>query len=184
IDELVEHEHRLFDALGIDSMVLAGHSLGGWNAASYTAAHPERVRRLVVAAPYGLDVEGHPLAAVFAMTPEELYRALTNDPTVFEGRVPTGPDEAFEAARALEGQAIGGFMPGPFDPALPDKLRRLDVPTLILWGDDDRIVPAGHAPAWESLVRGSRVEVFPGLGHLLFHEDRAPVEAILAFAAE
>src|SRR6476660_5761752 len=45
IDDLVDHYERFFEALGLDSFVLAGHSLGGWIAASYASAHPERVKR-------------------------------------------------------------------------------------------------------------------------------------------
>jgi pimeloyl-ACP methyl ester carboxylesterase len=116
------------------------------------------------------------------MTPDELYASLTNDQSVWEGRVPTGPDAAFAAARELEARSVGRFVHGPFDPSLPDKLRRLDVPTLILWGDDDRIVPAGHAPAWQAALPGARLQRYPGVGHLLFHERREPLDEILAFA--
>ena len=55
IDELVRHTGRLLDALDVDRMALVGHSLGGWLAASFAAAHPERVRVLVLAAPFGLE---------------------------------------------------------------------------------------------------------------------------------
>ncbi len=116
IDELVEHNARLLDELGVGSFALVGHSLGGWVAASFAAAHPERVRSLVIAAPYGLDA---PLANTRAMSRDELYAALTSDPTIFAGRIPEGQDAEFDAARALEGTSIGGFVPGPFDPSLP-----------------------------------------------------------------
>src|SRR5436190_858533 len=136
IDDLTEHYEKLFQALGLDSFVLAGHSLGGWIAASYAAAHPERVKRLVVAAPYGLDSPGFPGANVRAMQPAELYAALTNEPSIWEGRLPTTPEDeqAFGEARALEGRSMGGFVPGPFDPSLAGKLEALPMPVLILWG--------------------------------------------------
>ena len=152
IDELVDHNARLFDELGIGSFTLVGHSLGGWVASSFAAAHPARVRALTVAAPYGLDVPSHPIANVREMAPGELYTALTNDPSVFEGLLPAGPDEAFEAARATEAQSVSGFVPGPFDASLAPKLARLSMPTLIQWGDDDRIVPVGHLPAWRAAL--------------------------------
>jgi pimeloyl-ACP methyl ester carboxylesterase len=182
IDELVDHNARLFDELGIGSFTLVGHSLGGWVAASFAAAHPDRVRTLTVAAPYGLDVPSAPIANVREMGPGELYTALTNDPSVFEGRLPDGPDEAFEDARASEGQSVSGFVPGPFDPSLAPKLARLSMPMLIQWGDDDRIVPVGHLPAWRAALPGAAVDVYAGVGHLLYHEHRSAVDALAAMA--
>ncbi len=183
IDELVEHNARLLDALGAPSFALVGHSLGGWVAASLAAAHPQRVRRLVVSAPFGLDVPEHPLANVPAMGADELYTSLTSDPAVFAGRLPDGPDPRFDAARALEGRSMSGFVPGPFDPTLAPKLATLEMPVLIQWGDVDAIVPVGHLAAWRAALPGAGVEVYHGVGHLLYHEHRPAVDAIAAFAA-
>ena len=181
VDALVRHYVALFDALGIEAAVLAGHSLGGWIAATFAAEQPERVSRLVVASAYGLDVPGHPLANVRAMQPEEVFQTLTKDPSIWEGRVPSPLDAPFLAARAQEGQALGRLVPGPNDPALPERVRSLAMPKLLIWGDDDRITPVGHAPAWEELL-GVRAKIFHGVGHLLFHEDPATVAAIGEFA--
>jgi pimeloyl-ACP methyl ester carboxylesterase len=185
IDALTEHNAALLDALGVEQATVLGHSLGGWIAASLAAAHPERVRALVLAAPYGLDVEGHPMANAFAMAPDELQRALTNDPEgVFAGRVPEGgPDEAFVAAREREGASLGGFVPGPSDPGLLARLAEVRAPVLILWGDDDRIMPLEHLDAWRAALPGARTQVFPGLAHLMFHESREAVDVVGAFAA-
>jgi pimeloyl-ACP methyl ester carboxylesterase len=182
IDGLVEHSARLLEELALDSVTLVGHSLGGWLAASFAAAHPNRVRGLVLSAPYGLDVPGHPIANVFAMQPSELYAALTNDPSVFEGRVPVGRNPEFEQARLTEARSLASFVPGPFDPALAPKLARLSMPILIQWGDDDRIVPVGHLAAWREALPAAAVEVYPGVGHLLYHEHRPALDAIISFA--
>jgi len=180
IDELVEHNASLLDELDVGSFALVGHSLGGWVAASFAAAHPDRVRSLVIAAPYGMDA---PLANTRTMSREELYAALTSDATIFAGRVPEGEDAEFDAARALEGTSIGGFVPGPFDPALPAKLARLSMPLLLQWGEDDRIVPVAHLPLWEAALPQAEVVSYPGVGHLLFWEHRAAVDAIADFAS-
>ena len=153
IDDYVRHYLRLFDALGVESTVLFGHSWGGWLAANFATEHPERVKRLVLAAPYGLDAPGHPLANIPAMTPDEVLAALSRDPTVFAGRIPVPLDEAFAAAQARELQSAGRVMPGPFDPTLAERLRLLTMPTLVLWGEDDRIVPAAHEAVWSRCCR-------------------------------
>ena len=183
IDELVAHTARTLDALGIGSFALAGHSLGGWVAASLAAAHPERTRSLVVAAPYGLDVPDHPIARVPQMEPAEVYATLTSVDSIWDGRLPPAvPAEDFEAARAKEGLSMAGFVPGPFDPALPAKLATLTTPILIQWGAVDRIVPPGHLPSWEAALPDAQVAVYPGIGHLLYHEHRPALEAIGAFS--
>ncbi len=184
LDALVAHYDALLDTLGLDQAVLFGHSLGGWVAASYAHAHPGRVERLVLACPFGLEVPGHPPAPLAKMSLDEVYAALTNDPTVFAGRIPSPIDDAFLAARAREGQAIGRLIPGPFDPSLPGKLAGLDMPALILWGTDDRITPVEHAAAWEALLPSAETAIFDARGHLLFHEDPAALRVAADFAAE
>jgi pimeloyl-ACP methyl ester carboxylesterase len=180
IDELLDHTIGLLDEIGVARFALVGHSLGGWVAASLAAADPLRVSSLVIAAPYGMDA---PLANARAMARDELYAALTNDPSVFDGLVPDGEDAEFDAARALEGASMGGFVPGPFDPMLPAKLATLAMPLLLLWGEEDRIVPVAHLPLWRAALPDAEVVTYPDRGHLLFWEDPAPVDAIAAFCS-
>lgn len=174
----------LLDMLQLESVVLFGHSLGGLLAARFTIDHPERVRRLVVASPAGLDVPDHPLANLGQLAPGDVYALLTNDPSVFEGLVPEPLDDAFLAERMREGRSVSRVLHGPFDPVLEERLGDVRVPTLILWGDDDKIVPVGHAPVWEARLPNARLRLFPGKGHLLFHEEPEAVDAVIAFAQE
>ena len=58
------------------------------------------------------------------------------------------------------------------------------MPTLILWGDDDKIVPVEHGAVWAARLPNARLRVFPGKGHLLFHEEPEAVAAVGAFAQE
>ncbi|HEY1777957.1 MAG TPA: alpha/beta fold hydrolase [Solirubrobacteraceae bacterium] len=180
IDGLVDHTIALLDEIGLGRFALVGHSLGGWVAASLAAANPQRVSSLVIAAPYGLDA---PLANAPAMARDELYVALTNDPSIFEGLVPEGEDAEFEAARALEGASMSGFVPGPFDPTLPAKLETLPMPLLLMWGEDDRIVPIAHLPLWREALPQAEVLTYPGVGHLLYWEDPETVDAIAEFSS-
>lgn len=183
-DELVEHTSRVLDDLGLTRFVLVGHSVGGWHAAAIAAALGDRVSRLVLAAPYGFDVAGHPVADVGAMSAQAVLALLTNDQTIWHGRVPAQPDPVFEAARRLEDESLERFMPGPFDPGLETVVASIRQPTLILWGDDDRITPVQHAAAWQRAIAHADLELFEGAGHLLFHERPAAVEAVADFAAE
>ena len=142
----------------------------------------QRVRSLVLASPFGLDAPWHPLANLGAVPPEEVYTLLTSDPTIFADKLPVPLDEEFLAARRREGQSIGQVARGSFDPTLAERLPSLTTPTLLLWGDDDRVIPVEHLPIWESALANVVSKVFPGRGHLLFWEDPEAVATVLAFA--
>jgi pimeloyl-ACP methyl ester carboxylesterase len=176
IGDWVDHYGTLLDRLGVDELVLMGHSLGGWLGALFALEHADRVRRLVLASPFGLDGGEHPPANFAAVAPEDVYGYLTRDASIFEGRVPSPPTEEFLADRMREGQAIGQVAVGPFDPALAGRLADLTTPTFLQWGDDDRTIPVQHAPQWENALPNVTSTVYPGIGHLLFWESRAAVD--------
>ena len=183
IGDWVRHYVALFQLLEIDDLTLVGHSLGGWLAAVFAIEHGNRVPRLVLASPFGLDAPGHPVANLGALAPEDVYGVLTSDTTIFAERVPVPLDEEFLAARAREGQSIGQLLRGPFDPELAGRLPSLTTPTLLLWGSNDRVIPVEHAAMWESALPNVISRIFSGHGHLLFWEDPTAVQAALAFVA-
>ena len=180
-ETVANHLAAVLDALGLDKVHLAGHSLGGWRAASFASLHAARVNRLALAAPFGMDVPGHPIFNMMVATPAERREVLTSDPNVWLGRVPTGPDPAFDAARAKEHQAMGRFSPGPADQALPGVVASIAAKTLVLWGGHDRLIPVAHAVEWAKLLPNAKVRVFDGAGHLFFHERPEAVEELAKF---
>lgn len=182
-DDAVAHIAAVLDGLGLEETVLAGHSLGGWLAAATAARFPDRISKLALAAPYGLPVEGQSLGHLFTMSPAERLAALTNDASIWVGRLPQGPDEAFDTARAREGESLSRFFPGEYDADLAATLAAVSQPTLILWGDDDRMFPVVYARAWQTAIPHSELKTFRGAGHLLLHERREAVDAVAAFAA-
>ena len=183
IGDWVKHYVALFDELGIGELALMGHSLGGWLAALFALDHGDRVRRLVLASPFGLDGGDHPPANFAAVAPQDVYGYLTRDASIFEGRVPSPLTEEFLADRMREGASIGQVAVGPYDPSLAGRLAQLTTPTLLQWGDDDRTVPVQHAPLWEAALPNVTSTIYPGLGHLLFWEDRKPVDDAGEFLA-
>ena len=182
-EAVVDHLRDVLDVLGVGTVHLAGHSLGGWRAANFAARYPERVDRLVLASPFGMNVPDHPIFNMMAATPAERREVLTSDPNVWAGRIPIGPDPdpAFDAARTKEHQAMGRFSPGPADAALPEILPTITAETLVLWGEGDRLIPVAHAAEWVKLLPKATLRTFAGTGHLLFHERPEAVEAIAEF---
>jgi pimeloyl-ACP methyl ester carboxylesterase len=185
IHDLRRHYLDLFDELGVDEFALAGQSLGGWLAASFAVDHSERVKRLVLAAPVGLKVDEHPTLDIFAVPGEELPGYLTANLSVFEGHVPMPPTPEFLADRYRELTSTARILwARMYDLKLPRWLHRLTMPTLILWGDADRIVPVEQAAVWADLVPGAEVKTLPGVGHLMFDESSDAVDAVAAFVGE
>ncbi len=182
-EAVADHLRDVLDALGLGTVHLVGHSLGGWRAANFAARYPGRVDRLVLASPFGLNVPDHPIFNMMAATPAERREVLTYDPNVWVGRIPTGPDPdpAFDEARAKEHQAMGRFSPGPADAALPEILATITADTLVLWGEGDRLIPVAHAAEWVKSLPTATLRTFDGAGHLVFHERPEAVEAIADF---
>jgi pimeloyl-ACP methyl ester carboxylesterase len=184
------HDYRrhyldLLDELGIGEFALAGHSMGGWLAANFAADHRERVKRLVLAAPLGLKVDDHPTTDMFTLPGEEVPAYLAADMSVFEGHVPMPPTPEFLADRYRETTSAARLLwARPYDLKLHRWLHRVTMPTLILWGDADRLIPPEQAPVWAELIPGAEVRLLPGVGHLLFDESREAVDAVGAFVGE
>jgi pimeloyl-ACP methyl ester carboxylesterase len=185
ITDLARHYLDLFDRLGIGELSLIGHSMGGWLAATFAIDHAERVRRLVLAAPLGLRVPEHPTADLFVIPNEELLEHLTADPSIFDGKVPDPPTPAFLAAQYREMTSTARLLwERNYDSKLPRWLHRLTMPTLLLWGEADRIIPAAQIDAWSDLVPVAEVRTLPGVGHLLFDESADAVRAAGDFVGE
>jgi pimeloyl-ACP methyl ester carboxylesterase len=184
------HDYRrhyldLFDELGLDELSLIGHSLGGWIAANFAADHAERVRRLVLVAPLGLKVDEHPTQDLFAIPGPELATYLAADLSVFEGHMPMPPTPEFLADRYRESTSAARLMwARPYDLKLHRWLHRLTMPTLLLWGEADGLLPVGQAPVWAELIPGAEIRTVPGVGHLMFDESRDAVDALGAFVGE
>jgi pimeloyl-ACP methyl ester carboxylesterase len=188
IDDI--HDYRrhyldLLDELGIDEFTLVGHSMGGWMAANLAADHRERVRRLVLAAPLGLKVDEHPTLDMFSIPGDQILGYLAEDMSVYDGHVPMPPTPEFLADRYRENTSAARVLwARPYDLKLHRWLHRLTMPTLVLWGEADKLIPVEQAAIWADLVPGAEVRTLAGVGHLVFDESAEAVEAVASFAGE
>jgi pimeloyl-ACP methyl ester carboxylesterase len=183
IHDYVLHYLDLFDQLELDEFTLAGHSMGGLLASWFAIEQTRRVPRLVLVAPLGLRVPEHPTTDIFAIPDEELLSYVAADMSVFEGKVPMPPTPEFLAERYRESTSTARmFWNRVYDLKLPKWLHRLTMPTLLLWGEADRLIPAEQAAVWAELIPNAQTKILPGIGHLPFEESPDAAPAVLEFA--
>ncbi len=167
-----------------------GHSLGGMFAAEIAAICPQVVRRLVLAAPFGLWLDEQPIPDLFVMSPGNLQRALWSDPegpvaqaalsALGNGR--SGPEAI--VARAMNLSAAGKFLWPIPDRGLSNRLPFVKAPALVVMGADDGLVPAAYGDAFANLIPQCTVEVIAGAGHLpMLEQPEAFTAAVSAFLA-
>lgn len=188
IERYVGFVAAMLDALGVSRCVLAGNSFGGQVAWETALAHPGRVDKLILvdAAGYPLQPVSVPIGFRIARIPllnrlmeftlprrliESSVRNVYGDP----GKVtPELVDRYFELTlRAGNRRAlVERFAQAPAG-IHPERIAALKVPTLILWGGRDRLLPPSDAQRFHRDIAGSRLIVFDGLGHVPQEEDAA-----------
>ena len=194
------------DEVGIDRAVLVGHSMGGQIALTVALAHPDRVDRLVLAAPAGLEVfqpgaaawmkahwhEGRALEATedaLRITFETLVfnRMDAHAERLLEERVRARHTPAFRGTSVAVSRSVAGMLDHP----VADRLGQVRAPTLIVYGTDDRMIPnpvftggrTRHiAEQGRDAIPGAELVLLQGAGHTVMHDDpRGFNEATLAF---
>ena len=165
---------------------LVGHSLGGWIAAELAVRNCTRLASLSLIAPAGIRLKGVPAGDNFIWSPEETVRNLYHDQSLAEEILARVPSEE-EAELALRNRFMAaklGWEPRCFDPALERWLHRVQVPTLVLWGEDDKLLPSRYAALWGERIPGAEIDVIPRCGHLP-HIEKADATArrIIEFIA-
>ena len=163
-------------------VVVIGCSLGGWIAAEMAVRCTDRLARLVLVGPLGITVgdrETRDIPDIFALHPDEVGRLLYHDPA--RARVDyarLSDDQLTVIARNREATALYAWEPYFHNPKLPQRLHRITVPTLLLWGAEDRFVSAGYyGAAYRDGIPGARLETIDSAGH--FPHLEAP-EALVA----
>jgi pimeloyl-ACP methyl ester carboxylesterase len=189
VDDLAYFYLDLIEALDLRNTIVAGVSLGGWIAAAIAVKSCVRISHLVLANPVGIkaaDRETREIADIFAMTEHEFAERAYFDPSAGKHDYRNMPEaEVLRVARNREATARYAWAPYMHDPKLRQRLHRIRVPTLLLWGMADRILSESYGRAYAAALAGARFEPIARAGH--FPHIEQPEEfarAIFAFVDE
>ncbi|MEI9928107.1 MAG: alpha/beta fold hydrolase [Sphingomonas sp.] len=188
IDDLAYFYLDLLDQLGLDGPVVAGFSFGGWIAAEVLVKDPSRASRLVLGAPLGLptaDRRTQHVTDIFMLGAREVQARMQVAPPPEPVDPAAIPEALLErSVRNAEAVALFGWSPYLHDPKLRHRLRRLAMPTLLLWGEEDRIAPLDYGRGFAAALPGAEFRPLPRCGHRI-HIDQpaAAADAIRAFAS-
>jgi pimeloyl-ACP methyl ester carboxylesterase len=191
IHDLIYYYLDFLDAEGLRGLPLVGHSLGAMFAAELAAVQPERFTKLVLMDAFGLWNAEYPVADFFAMMPRELAEALYHDPespTAQAASKPPEENEAFiafmlERAKSLA-TAAKYLWPIP-NRGLSKRLHRIAAPTLLIWGESDKLVPPRYGKDFQAGIAGARLELIKDAGHLpQVEQPEQTAETVLSFLGE
>jgi len=186
---------RWLDSLGVEEFVLVGHSMGGQISMTLALEHPERVDRLVLAAPAGIETFDrgaadwmknywHEERATHARE-EELRatfstlvfnRADEGVERLLEERVRMATTPEFKGTSVAVSRSVAGMLDYP----VAHRLGALSVPTLLVFGTDDRMIPNGVftggrtrsvAEKGARLIPDCELVMLDGAGHTVHHDD-------------
>lgn len=172
----------LLEQLDLRDVHLVGMSLGGWLAAEIAVRDASRLASLTLCGPSGIHVKGVPKGDMFIWSPEEMARNMVHDPALAEKMLAheKTPEEEHNQLRNWRTVALLAWQPRLYDPHLYKWLPRIKVPTHIIWGDDDKLLPPIYAEEWQKLIPGSGVTVLENCGHLMHIEKPDAFAAAIA----
>ncbi len=188
--DLVHFYLDVLEDLPYDRTHVLGLSFGGWLAAELACVCPHRMRSLILVDAVGIKLgprDAPDITHLFNTPPAELDARAWHDPM----QRPRGPfglgwqmhvDEMEDAeleslARNWDALCLYGWRPHLYNPHLKAWLRRIRVPTLVLWGASDRIVSPEYGRAYSQLIPGARFDIITEAGH---HPELEQPEAVAA----
>ena len=194
IPYLTAFVHKFMAALDIEKAALMGESMGGTISVQFALQYPDQVEKLVLAASGGLGKEVSiylrimtiPILGEYLVRPSrkgsaELQKllffdhGLINDEWIEEDyQMSLQPGAQRCLLSALRSKVnIWGVRREIYSPIL-EKLEKIEVPTLIIWGEQDQILPVAHAYTAAERLQDARLNIFDGCGHMpnIEHPDK------------
>jgi pimeloyl-ACP methyl ester carboxylesterase len=181
LDDMLDfalHGWDVAAALDLEKPHVVGHSMGGMIAAEMAAIAPNDLAKLVLVGAAGLWIPEQPIADLFTLLPHEYPNLLFHDPEKGMALLTGGLDfsnlevlaEFYIANSRRMAQAGKILFPIP-NRRISKRLYRVTAPTLVVWGANDKLVPAAYGERWKESIAGARLETIAEAGHMVPYEQ-------------
>jgi pimeloyl-ACP methyl ester carboxylesterase len=187
VRDLAVLQQRLLADLGLDHVSLVGLGFGGWVAAEMVTMAPRQFQRLVLAGAMGIQPRDSAILDQAILAHHAYVRAGFHDQARCDAVFGETPDtdqlEAWDIHREMTFRIA--WRPYMYSQTLSHLLAGLRIPALIVWGEDDRIVPLECGERYRDLLPDSRLETIPNCGHFVEMESPdALLDLVLPFLAQ
>jgi pimeloyl-ACP methyl ester carboxylesterase len=166
----------------LEDAVVVGSSFGGWVALEMAVRSTARIGGLVLMGSLGVKFSGREerdITDLLALSADEVARHVFSDPTLAPDYATMDEAELVKVAADREGAVLYGWRPYMHDPALIHWLHRVDVPSLVLWGDQDRVAAPAYGEKLAAAIPGARFRTIAGAGHYPHVEQTGSVVAAI-----
>lgn len=165
IKDLARLYVRLIEHLELKKVTVMGFSMGGWIASELALRQPPQLKALILVNAVGFQLDGHPVADVFTMPPQQLAELSYHNSEHFAA-APLSPEQL--AARQANFATLAHYDQnmGMGDLTLKDRLSGVQVPTLVAWGESDGLADLDYGQAYASSIPGAEFSPVPEAGHL------------------
>ena len=179
---MVKLVSEVTEKLGLSRFAIGGSSMGGAIAARFAEEHPDRVTQLILVDAGGMQTkEGDKVPLVFQLaripvlnqimlrvTPRQLVVEALNDAIVHKAIIDDAMVDRYWDFALMEGtrEATMERFQLPPETFIRDHIRAIRAPTLVLWGEEDHVVPVADAHAFARAIPGARLVVYSATGHL------------------
>lgn len=189
VEDMAFHYADLLEALELDRPVLAGLSLGGWLAAEVAVRWPERLGALVLIDAAGLWLADAPIAPMWGLSePQDLVDLLFANPShplamlIASIDLDDPPPEDILLSFINNQAATARIAWNPYlhNPRLEGRLHRINCPTLVVWGSEDRLVPPEHGRRYTEKIPGASLEIIEDGAHLAALERPEDVASLIS----
>ena len=181
VSDLTNYYLDFLETKDLTGVHVLGLSLGGWIAADLAVRDSSRLASLTLVAAPGIYLPGYEPLDIFLRSDSQFLDDLFYSPEIAAGAKLTALDPAHEDA-LLNNKVTTAkltWSPRLYDPDLRKWLHRIKLPTRIVWGEQDAILPSAYAAEWARLVQGARVSLIPDCGHAPQIETPTELESIV-----
>lgn len=187
-EAVVDTLDRVVSRLGVSRFALAGNSMGGWASWNYALRHPEKLTALILldasgapegqptAIPIGFRIAQSPIMRPIlkTVTPRfiierSLQQSVSNQAIVTDAAI----DRYWQLLRYPGNREATGIRQSAYPnrkPTTAAEMAKLTMPTLILWGAEDKLIPIASARWFARHIAGAKLIIYPGIGHLPMEE--------------